>query len=95
MTKTILTVAALALLTCPLVAMAGPDLGAHKDKRVLHFSDQEEQPYKVCNQNPNRMPITVYTGKNAKPHHVAYGECKEFKDKEISVDPPRKTDKKN
>ena len=76
------------------VAFAEPDPGAYRDKKLLHNSDTEERSYKICHQNEDVPVMNVYVGKNARTVQLEYGECREFKSKQISVDKPKKKERK-
>ena len=73
---------------------AEPNPGAHRDKKLLHNSESEERSYKVCHQNEKVPVMTVYVGRNARAVQLEYGECREFKSKQISVDKPEKERKR-
>lgn len=75
-------------------SFAEPDPGAHRDKKLLHNSDQEERSYKVCHRNEKVPVMTVYVGKNARAVQLEFGECREFKSKQISVDKHEKERKR-
>ena len=75
------------------LALGEPDPGAHQGKKILHNSTNVERPYMVCNRNEDVRYMKVYVGRNARAVEVRYGECKEFKAKQISVDEPPKKER--
>ncbi len=81
----------LAFSLTPAIASAAPNLGPHQGKKILHFSKDKQKSWKVCNQNAEQPVLRVYVGRNARMTEIRYGECKEFKSKEISIDPPKQS----